>query len=196
MTHTALSRLAQIAFLTLALLIASVASSAESVSLSQIQKLMNSRQYAQALGQLQVYVSNNPQDMQGRFMLGVTLGEVTQDDDAINVFTKLTEDFPEVPEPYNNLGVLHARQGNLEQARQSLEMAIRANPSYAIAQENLGDIYARLASAQYRKAQALDTINKPLAKKRQVLDEVVETPPQPHVPQTVSPSGSTSSVPF
>lgn len=196
MTHMALSRTARIAFLTLALSIASVAQAAELISLSQIQKQMSSRQYVQVLGQLQTYVSNNPQDIQGRFMLGLTLGEVMQENEAIVVFTKLTEDFPEIPEPYNNLSVLHARQGNLEQARQSLEMAIRANPSYAIAQENLGDIYARLASAQYRKALALDAINKPLAKKLQTLDEVVETPPQRHVPQIVSPSSSASAVPF
>jgi Flp pilus assembly protein TadD len=195
MIHTALSRLAQIAFFTLVLSITSVTHATEVIPLNQIQKLVNFKQYAQALGQLNIYVSNNPHDIQGRFLLGITLSEVAQENSAIEVFTKLTEDFPEVPEPYNNLGVLHARQGNLEQARQALEMAIRANPSYAIAQENLGDIYARLASAQYHKAQALDSVNRPLAKKVQILDEVVATTHQRHIPQSVSPS-STSSVPF
>ena len=164
--------------------------------LKEAQKLLNSKQYDKALDLLKSYVRRNEQDLQGRFLLGVTLSESGQDQDAIAVMTQLTEDFPEVPEPYNNLGVLYARQADLEQARQVLEMAIRANPNYAIAHENLGDIYARLAATQYRKAQALDTINKPLSKKLQTLDEVVATPPQIYVPRKISPSSSTSSVPF
>lgn len=165
-------------------------------SLREAEKLLNNKQYTKALDFLKSYVSRNGQDLQGRFLLGVTLSESGQDQEAIAVMSKLTEEFPEVPEPYNNLGVLYAHQADYEQARQALEMAIRANPNYAIAHENLGDIYARLAATQYRKAQALDTVNKPLAKKLQTLDEVVATPPQIYVPRKVSPSSSTSSVPF
>ena len=38
-------------------------------------------------------------------------------------------------------------------------MAIRTNPSYATAHENLGDIYAKLASQAYNKALQLDAAN-------------------------------------
>ena len=78
---------------------------------------------------------------------------------AIATFTKLTEDFPELPEPYNDLAVLHAAQGDYDKARAALEMAIRTNPGYATAHENLGDIYARLASQAYCKALQLEVAN-------------------------------------
>jgi tetratricopeptide (TPR) repeat protein len=40
------------------------------------------------------------------------------------VFTKLTDDYPELPEPYNNLAVLYAAAGQYDKARAALEMAI------------------------------------------------------------------------
>ena len=79
--------------------------------------------------------------------------------DAIATFTKLTEDYPELPEPYNNLAVLYAGQSQFDKARAALEMAIRTNPSYATAHENLGDVYAKLASQAYNKALQLDAAN-------------------------------------
>jgi tetratricopeptide (TPR) repeat protein len=79
--------------------------------------------------------------------------------DAIAVFQKLTEDYPELPEPYNNLAVIYAQQKQYEKAKQALEMAIRTHPSYATAHENLGDIYSRMASQAYDKALQLDSSN-------------------------------------
>ncbi len=57
-----------------------------------------------------------------------------------------------MPEPYNNVAVLYASQNRFEKAREALEMATRNSRSYAIAHENLGDVYARLASEAYRQA--------------------------------------------
>ena len=39
--------------------------------------------------------------------------------------------------------MLYANQNQLDKARTALEMAIRTNPAYATAHENLGDIYAK-----------------------------------------------------
>jgi ketosteroid isomerase-like protein len=75
------------------------------------------------------------------------------------VFSGLTDDYPELPEPYNNLAVLYAAQADYERAKHSLEMAIRTHPSYATAHENLGDIYAKMASQAYDKALQLDKSN-------------------------------------
>ena len=79
--------------------------------------------------------------------------------EAIQVFTGLTEDFPELPEPYNNLAVLYASQGNYDKAKSALELAIHTHPSYATAHENLGDVYAQLASRAYDRALQLDKTN-------------------------------------
>ena len=94
-----------------------------------------------------------------RFLKGVIQTEAGRPADAIATFTKLTEDYPELPEPYNNLAVLYAGQSQFDKARAALEMAIRTNPSYATAHENLGDVYAKLASQAYSKALQLDAGN-------------------------------------
>jgi tetratricopeptide (TPR) repeat protein len=52
--------------------------------------------------------------------------------------------------------VLYAANGQYDKARTTLDMAIRTNPTYATALENLGDIYAKLASQAYDKALQID----------------------------------------
>jgi Flp pilus assembly protein TadD len=94
-----------------------------------------------------------------RFLKGLILTEQNKSAEAISVFTKLTEDFPRSPEPYNNLAVLFAATNQYEKSRAALEMAISTNPTYATAHENLGDVYAKLASQAYDKALQLDTSN-------------------------------------
>jgi tetratricopeptide (TPR) repeat protein len=100
-----------------------------------------------------------PKDAQARFLKGLIFAEQGNIPEAITTFTSLTEDYPELPEPYNNLAVLYAGQGNYEKAKSSLEMAIRTHPSYATAHENLGDIYAKMASQAYDRALQLDKSN-------------------------------------
>jgi tetratricopeptide (TPR) repeat protein len=112
-----------------------------------------------ALEKINAYLAGNPKDAQGRFLKGLILTELGRNSDAIKIFTELTEDYPELPEPYNNLAVLHAAQADYVRAKESLEMAIRTHPSYATAHENLGDIYAKLASQAYDKAMQLDKSN-------------------------------------
>lgn len=116
-------------------------------------------QNAVALEKINAYLAGNPKDAQGRFLKGLILTELGRNMEAIKVFTELTEDYPELPEPYNNLAVLYAAQADYERAKQSLEMAIRTHPSYATAHENLGDIYAKMASQAYDKAMQLDKSN-------------------------------------
>jgi tetratricopeptide (TPR) repeat protein len=100
-----------------------------------------------------------PRDAQTRFLKGVILTEQGNTREAIDIFTRLTQDYPDLPEPYNNLAVIYASQGQYDKARAALEQSIRTHPSYATAYENLGDVYARLASQAYDKALQLDKTN-------------------------------------
>ncbi len=122
-------------------------------------KLFKQGNYAGALERIEAVITANPRDARARFLKGLILTEQSKPADAIKVFTSLTEDYPELPEPYNNLAVLYASQGQYDKARKSLEMAIRTHPSYAIAHENLGDVYAKMASEAYDKALQLDRSN-------------------------------------
>jgi tetratricopeptide (TPR) repeat protein len=128
-------------------------------TLQDISKLLKQGQHAQALEKTEKYLAGKPKDAQGRFLKGLILTEMNHTADAISVFTKLTEDYPELPEPYNNLAVIYAQQKQYDKAKQALEMAIRTHPSYATAHENLGDIYARMASQAYDKALQIDSSN-------------------------------------
>ena len=115
-------------------------------SVQDLQALVKQGQLSQALEKADQLLASKPRDAQVRFLRGVILSELNRGGEAITVFQKLTEDYPELPEPYNNLAVLYAQQRQYDKARNALEMAIRTHPSYATAHENLGDIYARLAS--------------------------------------------------
>jgi len=123
---------------------------------ADVGQLLRSGKQTQALAKADAYLATNPRDPQMRFIKGVILTDSGKTDDAIATFTQLTQDYPELPEPYNNLAVLYAAQSQFDKARAALEMAVRTNPSYAIAYENLGDVYARLAAQSYAKAVQLD----------------------------------------
>src|SRR6202521_5419209 len=133
--------------------------SAPADDLKDAQKLYGQGKLQPALDKVEVFLKSQPRDPQGRFLKGLVLTEQKRIPDAIQVFTGLTEDFPELPEPYNNLAVLYASQGNYDKAKSALELAIHTHPSYATAHENLGDIYAQLASRAYDRALQLDKNN-------------------------------------
>ena len=124
---------------------------------NDVQKLLASGKNTEALQKADQYLAAKPRDPMMRFLRGISLSQAGRSADAISAFTKLTEDYPELPEPFNNLAVLYAQQGQYDKARNALEMAIRTNPSYATAYENLGDVYAKLASQAYSKALQIDT---------------------------------------
>ena len=133
-----------------------VPSLAQADEYADVNVLLRANKFAEALAKADQYIASKPRDPQMRFIKGVIQTEAGKPADAISTFTQLTQDYPELPEPYNNLAVLYAGQSQFDKARAALEMAIRTNPSYATAHENLGDVYAKLASQAYSKALQLD----------------------------------------
>lgn len=148
-------------------------------ALQDINKQIKQGQYPQALEQVDKYLAGKPKDAQARFLKGIILTEMNKPNEAIVVFTKLTEDYPELPEPYNNLAVIYAQQKQFDKAKQALEMAIRTHPSYATAHENLGDIYARLASQSYDKALQIDSSNSSAQNKLALIRDLMGTAGRP-----------------
>lgn len=136
-----------------------IAGPAQADDFADATKLVRAGQFAQALTKVDTFLAQHPKDAQMRFLKGLILTEQNKSTEAIAVFIKLTDDFPDLPEPYNNLAVLFASSGQYDKARASLDMAIRTNPTYATAHENLGDVYAKLASQAYDKALQLDSGN-------------------------------------
>ncbi|HXF47432.1 MAG TPA: tetratricopeptide repeat protein, partial [Burkholderiaceae bacterium] len=113
-----------------------------------------------ALARADDLLQKDPRNLQVRFLRGVILSDQGKTEQAVAAFEALTQDFPELPEPYNNLAVLYASQGRLEQARALLQRAIDAQPNYVTAYENLGDLYVALAVDSYQRALKLDPNNR------------------------------------
>jgi len=155
---------------------------AQSDDYQEAAKLFHAGQYPQALQRVESYLKSKPNDARARFLQGLIFTEQNRSADAIRVFSGLTADYPELPEPYNNLAVLYAQQGQYDKARTELELAIRTHPSYATAHENLGDIYAKMASQAYDRALQLDKSNASAQTKLQLIKDLFTTgktpPPQ------------------
>jgi Flp pilus assembly protein TadD len=119
-----------------------------------VEKLFRGGETALALQRAERAIAERPRDASMRFLRGVMLSETKREAEAMDAFTRLTEEFPELPEPYNNLAVLHAAQGRIDQARELLETALRHDPAYMTARENLGDVFVRLARREYERVAA------------------------------------------
>ena len=177
---------------TLLFALALAASPAYADDLQDIDRLVKGGQHAQALERVNQYLAQNPSDAQGRFKKGLILAEQNKVAEAIEVFTKLSQDYPKLPEPHNNLAVLYASQGQYEKARQQLEMSIRTDPRFATAYENLGDVYTKLASQAYDKALQLDSSNSVAKNKLSLIRDLLMTS-EPRLPAVSSaPAGKTA----
>ena len=160
----------------IALLASLFCASAFADDYAPVNQLLRDGQLPQAMARADAYLAQNPRDPQMRFLKALIQQDGGQRDAAIASYVALTQDYPELPEPYNNVAVLYASRGDFEKARDALEMAIRNSRSYATAHENLGDVYARLAEKSYRQALQLDTGNTTVAPKLALIRPLINTP--------------------
>ncbi len=145
---------------------------AQADDIQDANKLFKQRQYDEALAKVESVLAAKPKDAQARFLKALIFIDQGKVNDAIGILSALTDDYPDLPEPYNNLAVLYASQSQYDKAKTALEMAIRINPSYATAHENLGDLYAKMASQEYTRAEQLDHTNPSPKAKRGVIEQL------------------------
>jgi Flp pilus assembly protein TadD len=157
-----------------AVLLVLTASAARSDEIDDATALLRKGDASQALIKVDGYLKDHPQDARGRFLKGAILADQHKTDEAIAVLRALNEEMPELPEPYNNLAVLYAAKGDYAAARRALETAILAHPGYALAHENLGDLYARMAAQSYERAQKLDPKNSSVPAKLKLIDQLLK----------------------
>lgn len=117
-----------------------------------IERLIGDGQAEAARQRAEDALRAKPDDPGLRFLLGVALSDARRETEAKAVYQRLIEEYPELPEPYNNLAALYAAQGEWDGARTLLETALRNDPKYLTAQRNLGDVYVRLALRAYEAA--------------------------------------------
>lgn len=140
---------------------------------AEVSQLMAAGQTEQAKARIEQHLADKPRDPQMRFLKSTLQNATGQQGAAIETLTALTQEFPELPEPYNNLAVLYAGQNEYGKARAALEMAIRLNPNYALAHENLGDVYAKLAGQAYSRSLQIDAGNTAAAQKISALNALL-----------------------
>jgi Flp pilus assembly protein TadD len=143
----------------IALAAALYASAAQADEYSDVNQLIRAGKLSEAETKVERFLAAKPRDIQMQFIKAGIQRDTGRLAEATATFTRLTEEHPELPEPHNNLAAIYAGQGQYEKARTELEMAIRTNPGYATAYENLGDVYAKLASQAYCQALKLDGNN-------------------------------------
>jgi Flp pilus assembly protein TadD len=122
--------------------------------LDDIERLHKAGQTEEALRRADALIAAEPRAAPVRFAKGVMLSDLNRRDAAIAVFVALTEDYPELPDPYNNLAVLYAAQGRFDAALTALRTALRNDPRHQAARENLGDIHLALAIEAWSTAEA------------------------------------------
>lgn len=149
-------------------------------ALEHARSLLAANRPEQALLVIERGLEDAPSDVRLRFQRGVLLAQAGRTDEAVAAFTELTQQFPELPEPHNNLATLHAQRGELDLARASLEEALRALPTYSLAHENLGDVQLRLAERSYQRALEADAANQAAREKlertRELLARIAPAP--------------------
>ena len=151
---------------------------AASDPLTNIRQFLQQGQYDKALPRLNSFLKEHPKHAEARFLKGLALAEQGETEQAKAIFLALTGDYPDLPEPYNNLAVLYAADGEYALARNSLVQAISNHPSYATAHENLGDIYARMAGQSYERAGKLGPTNTTASEKREMIDKLLAPAPK------------------
>jgi Flp pilus assembly protein TadD len=145
-----------------------------------------------ALARVDQAIAAKPENAEARFLRGVILAEQQRVPEAEQAFVELTQDFPEMPEPYNNLAVISASRGEYDRARALLETAVRANPGYTTAYENLGDVYAALAAEAFGKAYQLDLKNSGLQAKAEAARKIASIPARAPTRPPAPPKPATS----
>ena len=144
---------------------------------SEVMRLHAAGQTAAALERTERHLAQSPRDAAMRFQRAVLLADSGRTGRAIEAFTALTQDHPDLPEPYNNLAALHASQGDFDRARSALELALRSQPGYAPAHENLADVYVALARRAYARTLLLEPANTSAAPKLALLRQLAVVAP-------------------
>jgi len=140
--------------------------------LSEVTRLHHAGQSEAALERADRFLAGKPKDAQMRFLKSVVLADSGRRGEAAALLQQISQDFPELAEPHNNLAALHAAAGDYVKARAELEESIRLNPNYATAHENLGDVYAMLAAEAYGRAQRLEPGSTGLPRKLELVRQL------------------------
>ena len=150
---------------------------------TDVERLIKARQYQDAVNLINTKIKATPRNVQIRFVKARLEIEMRQFGEAKKSLIEITQQFPELPEPYNNLAAIAANQGNWIEARDYLELALKLRPTYVIASANLGEIYIRLGAQAYENAaKGALTNQRQYTNRAKALLDVLKPPPKRVLP--------------
>jgi Tetratricopeptide repeat len=144
---------------------------------THIEKLIKERKYPDAIKAIDAALVKTPRNVQLRFIKARLQVELRDVNAARATWIEITQQFPELPEPYNNLAALAANQGQWIEARDYLELALKLRPDYVLAQGNLADVYLRLADRYYSSASKLQPSQREYGQRARAIKEILNPPP-------------------
>jgi len=165
---------------------------------SDVEKLIRAKQYEQAQALIDTNLKKNPANVQLRYVKARLYIETRQWAQAQKALIEITQQFPELPEPYNNLAAIVANQGKWIEARDYLELALKLRPSYAIASANLGEVYIHLGASAYDNAATWAKLNqRQYTNRAKALMAILQPPNKeaPAVKSTDKPAAQSSGKP-
>ncbi|MFT6915762.1 MAG: tetratricopeptide (TPR) repeat protein [Motiliproteus sp.] len=116
-----------------------------------IKILINDGRSKNAMASIDRLLENNQADKRALLLKGYLLHSTEKLDQAQRVYERLIQLDPNMPETYNNLGVLFAEKGDKENATRILISTFDTNPAYAAAYSNLRGIFNEIAANTYRE---------------------------------------------
>ena len=155
---------------------------------THIEKLTKERKFADAIKAIDAALVKSPRNVQLRFLKARLQIELRDQVSAKNTWIEITQQFPELPEPYNNLAALSANQGKWIEARDYLELALKLRPDYVTAQGNLAEVYLRLSELNYQSASKLQPNQREYGLRAKAIKEILNPVAKPiNKPSSVTP---------
>ena len=130
----------------------SPSNAADQFDAGTINQLIKNNQLILALEKVDQWLDLQPNAALPLFLKARILTTNGKNDQAVTIYEKVIEVEPDLPEAYNNLGLIYAAEGNLEKATRYFQLGLQTNPTYATLYQNLSTLYATRAISAYRKA--------------------------------------------
>ena len=143
---------------------------------TDVNALVQNGQWAQAQALAEARLKSAPTDPQMRLLQSHIQTGLGQTQAAMETLRGLTQSFPELAEPHNNLAALLVKENRHEEALASLQAALRARPDYALALENLGDLHLAMAAQAFARARLVTPAQTRLQTKQLAVEQVMRTP--------------------
>ena len=130
----------------------SPSNAADQFDAGTINQLIKNNQLILALEKVDQWLDLQPNAALPLFLKARILTTNGKSDQAVTIYEKVIEVEPDLPEAYNNLGLIYAARGKPEKATRYFQLGLQTDPAYATLYQNLSTLYAVRAISAYRKA--------------------------------------------